>query len=364
MALRIRGRDGFYHAYYRREISVGKGVIRRVMTTVNLGTADLATAKVLEAELMARAKAARLHQRFLARLAREDADAGRASAEDVPQYVTEHRRRRLPMARALETAAKYRPVSSTAAKLFRAFAKAVNVRYMDEVTPEIAFAYLEGKASGKTYNNTRSALNAVFTRTLMESGMGASPFALIPSRLNASRHQRPFTEDEFRLIYRSAPEPWRTASLIAWFTGLREKDVFTLEWGQVHGDVIRLTPAKTRRFGRGVEIPVHPQLAAALAELPRNGARVLGAWPYRPGSGGFYTSFTALLKSLGIEGGPGFVVNFNSLRDSFVTRCDEAGIPRHAIRGMVGHMHDEQTDLYSHDLATARQVQMLPRVEL
>jgi len=364
MALRIRGRDGFYHAYYRRVVSVGKGVLRRVMTTVNLGTADLATARVMEAELLARAKAARLHQRFLARLAREDADAGRAPAEEVPKYVTEHRRRRLPMDKALETAAKYRPVSATAAKLFRAFAKAVKVRYMDEVTPEMAFSYLEGKASGKTYNNTRSALNAVFTRTLMESGIGASPFGLIPTRVNASRHQRPFTEEEFRRIYRAAPEPWRTACLIAWFTGLREKDVFTLEWGQIEGDVIRLTPAKTRRFGRGVEIPVHPQLAAALAEVPRCGPRVLGAWPYRPGSGGFQTSFTALLKSLGIEGGEGFVVNFNSLRDSFVTRCDEAGIPRHATRGMVGHVRDEQTDLYSHDLATARRVQCLPFIDL
>jgi integrase len=268
------------------------------------------------------------------------------------------------MDKALETAAKYRPVSATAAKIFRAFAKAVKVRFMDEVTPEMAFSYLDGKDNGKTFNNSKCALNAIFARTLMDSGLAASPFALIPNRVGSARHQRPFTEDEFRRIYRAAPEPWRTASLIAWFTGLREKDVFCLEWSMIEGDVIRLVPAKTRRFGRGVEIPMHPQLVDALAVLPRKGPRVLGAWPYSPGSGTFATRFSAILKDLGIGCGDGEVLNFNSFRDSFVTRCDEAGIPRHAVRGLVGHVSDAQTDLYSHDLATARRVQRLPRVDL
>ena len=78
----------------------------------------------------------------------------------------------------------------------------------------------------------------------------------------------------------------------------------------------------------------------------------------------FRRTFGALLRRLKIEDTADGFVAFNSLRDSFVTRCDAAGIPRHAVRGLVGHVSDDQTDLYSHDLTTARLVQQLPAVNL
>lgn len=43
---------------------------------------------------------------------------------------------------------------------------------------------------------------------------------------------------------------------------------------------------------------------------------------------------------------------------------DAAGIPRHAVRGVVGHVSDDTTDLYSHDLQTARLIQHLPPAKL
>ena len=194
--------------------------------------------------------------------------------------------------------------------------------------------------------------------------MAESPFARIPNRSLSSKHQRPFTEAEFIRIYHAAQEPWKTAVLIAWFTGLRQKDVFLLRWDQIEGDVLTTLPAKTARFGRAVQIPIHPQLSEALQKLPRCGARVLGAWGYDPDAASFKRAFGDLLRSLGIRDNIHGKVVFNSLRDSFITRCDEAGIPRHAIRGIVGHTEDNMTDLYSHDLTSARQVQLLPRVKL
>lgn len=101
---------------------------------------------------------------------------------------------------------------------------------MDEVSGELAFAYLSERSpdpsQSKTFNNNKSALNTIFKLTMMDSGISESPFAKIPNRVLNSQHQRPFTEEEFVRIYQAAPEPWRTASLIVWFTGLREKDVF------------------------------------------------------------------------------------------------------------------------------------------
>jgi integrase len=195
----------------------------------------------------------------------------------------------------------------------------------------------------------------------MESGVDRNPVDAIPTRRSESDHQRPLSQDEFLRLYAAAPEPWRTAVLIAWHTGLRQKDVATLRWPEIRDGAILHTPGKTARFGRAVEIPVHPQLAAALAALPRDNDFVLGHWwPYGAIPDHDRRRFAALLAACNITSNAAGIVNFNSLRDSFVSRLDAAGIPRHAIRGMVGHVSDDTTDLYSHDLTTARRILDLP----
>ncbi|MCQ2378026.1 MAG: tyrosine-type recombinase/integrase [Victivallaceae bacterium] len=338
-------------------------------TTVNLYTTDLVEARALEADLMKKNRDVRNHQRAVARLTKMEIAAGLRPIEDLPAPITRnHRQRRLAMKDALTAAGKYRTLGDTTIKRWRAFTKDVKYKYLDEITPEIAFEYLSGKcpatSSGKNFNNIKCSLNSVFKLTLLDAGLSESPFAKIPNREVHAKHQRPFTEAEFVKIYELAPEPWKTAALISYFTGLREKDVFLLRWDQIDGDVLTTTPQKTARFGRAVQVPLHPQLVEALKTLPRAGERVLGAWPYSPRSSYWQLKFSKVLEKAGIKDTEAGVAVFNSLRNSFITRCDAAGIPRHAVRGIVGHVKDEQTDLYSHDLTTARLVQKLPRVKL
>lgn len=365
MALRRLGKNNFYHAYFRSLVAQPDGSLRKIQRLVNLYTDDLVTAQALEAELMIKNRIARRKQRLEAHFLKLEIEAGRRPASDLPVIQPARRRRkRLKIADALDAAAKYRPVGETAAKCWRAFVRDIGCTYMDEVTAEAAFDYLNRKYKGKTYNNVKSALNAIFRVTLLDADLHESPFARVPRQTFVPDHQRPFTEQEFVRIYQAAEEPWKSAVLIAWFTGLRQKDVFTLKWRQIDGDIITTIPAKTARFGRAVQIPIHPQLAEAFKKLPRVGDRVLGAWPYRPATKKFKGYFPGLLKQLGIQDNERGIVNFNCCRDSFVTRCDAAGIPRHAVRGLVGHVSDEQTDLYSHDLASARLIQQLARVQL
>ncbi len=70
MALRKRGKSGFWHAYFRTVVARPDGTLKYATTTVNLGTSDLSAARAMEAELMAKNRAARLHQRACAHLAR------------------------------------------------------------------------------------------------------------------------------------------------------------------------------------------------------------------------------------------------------------------------------------------------------
>ena len=371
MALRKRGKQGFWHAYFRTVTARKDGQLQYKLTTVNLGTTDLLQARAMEQELMAKNRKARLHQRFLAtmtalELAAESETPGAVPATPAP--LREHRRKRLKLADWRQAAEKYKAVSKDQAKIFDRFVRSCGVTYADQVTPELAFSYLNGRygapEKGKSFNNNRFALNAVFKVLLLEAGIPESPFAKIPVRQHQAEHQRPFSEEEFKRIHAAAPEPWKTACLIAWFTGMREESVFNLKWANIEGDIITVKPGKTARYGRAVEIPMHPQMAEAIAKLPRTSEYVLGLPPEKRNCGSFHHAFGKILDSLGIVDDVRGIVNFNCFRDSFITRCDRARIPRHATRGVVGKISDETTDLYSHDLETARLIQELPRVEL
>jgi len=349
MAIRKRGR--FYHAYFiqweRNGVELKKRQVERC-----LYTEDAVVARTLERRMMSEAKAAS-----------DEAKCG-AKIEAILTGTTVQNvkpRRRLKISQAINRASQYAEVGATALRHWRRFEREIGVEYLDEVTPENALSYLEHiGGGGKTFNNIRSSLNGVFKLLLIDAGLSESPFERIHTRKVSSVNQRPFSSEEYRKILEVAEQPWNFAVQIAWFTGLREKDVFSLKWSEIDGDLIRRLPAKTARFRREVLIPIHPKLAAVLQNIPRKGERVLGNWKYNPQYIGFRRAFSDILKRAGIQSDEHGKVCFNSIRNSFITRCDAAGIPRHAIRGVVGHVSDQMTDLYSHDTTTARLIQNLP----
>ena len=368
MALRIRGKKGYYSAYFRTVKARPDGSLKYATVTVCLGTADLVTARAMEAELMAKNKAARLHQRAQAHLAQLDIAAGLRPPEEAPVITKDRRRKRLKLADGIATAEKYREVSADGKKIWNRFVRNVGCNYFDEVTPEVALAYLQkfygAPDKGKSFNNNKSALSGVFKFCMVDAGVSANPFLVIPIRRFTSEHQRPFTLEEFQRIHAAAVEPWKTACLIAWHTGMRQETVFNLEWSKLDGDVITANPGKTARFGREVQVPLHPQVMQRLSELPRIDNKIFGCFKFSRKSSGFKLYFGNLLDSLGITSTSAGIVNFNCFRDSFITRCDENNVPRHATRGVVGQVTDDVTDLYSHDLATARRIQQFPWVSL
>ena len=351
MALRKRGK-GFYHAYFVRWERSGTS-LRKRQVEVCLYTHDRDVARKLENDLMQKSRTASLEARAGAKI------ETLLNGTDVQRVMKA--KRRLKVSDALERASRYAAVGESAQKVWRRFVRESGFTYMDEITPEDALAYLEKRYSGeKVYNNARCALNGIFKLLLVDAGLAESPFDRIHARRVHSACQRPFTREEYERIRAAAPSPWKEAVQIAWHTGMREKDVFTLRWSEITGDRIQKTPAKTARFKRAVVIFIHPHLQAVLDGLPREGERVLGAWPYKPNDARFRSVFGQILKQAGISTDETGIVNFNSFRNSFISRCDAAGIPRHAVRGTVGHVSDEITDLYSHDETSARLIQTLP----
>lgn len=250
------------------------------------------------------------------------------------------------------------------------------IRYADQVTPKVALDYLEhnyGGKSGKTYNNNKTALHTIFRLCLVEAGLSESPFAPIANRrVTDVEHHRPLTEDEFIRAFKAAAEPWKTAMLISWHTAMRQETCFRLAWEHIDPNdtppSITIVPGKTARFGRAVYIPIHPQLWDHLCQLPRpedDKTPILSQWQrYARYKGGRGNYFAELLADLGIADTADGKASFHSLRASFITRCDEAGINRIATKGIAGQTADSITDLYSHDKETAKQILNLPPLRL
>lgn len=284
--------------------------------------------------------------------------------------------KRLKLADMVAVARQYRNIHPRYEREFARFVEKMKpLRYADQITPEIALKYLEDNFSGgngKGYNNTKSTLNTIFRCCAVQAGIERSPFASIINKLVRDvEHHRPITQEEFVAAFAAAEEPWKTASLISWHTALRRETCFRLSWKDIDQKdrSITIVPGKTARFGRAVYIPIHPELWDWLCSLPRpaqDDKPILSQFPKRNkwSKTENCTYYVGLLRSLGIRDTAEGKASFHSLRASFITRCDEAGITRRATKGVVGQIDDRITDLYSHDRETAKQILRLPAADV
>jgi integrase len=67
----------------------------------------------------------------------------------------------------------------------------------------------------------------------------------------------------------------RLATHLLYFTGLRIGDACRLRWTDIRGGIIHITPEKTRRFKKNLEIYVHTELQAELDRTPKSGFTIL-----------------------------------------------------------------------------------------
>jgi integrase len=281
--------------------------------------------------------------------------------------------KRLKLADMVKVARKNRDIDGSADKAMERFIAGTGKRYADEITPEIALKYLDknyGDKKAKTYNNIKCQLNTIFRLCRVPGNLDQNPFEHIAQRLlRDTTHYRALTQEEFVKIFKAAAEPWKSACLISWHTALRAETCFRLAWEHINIEdrSITIMPGKTARFGRAVYIPIHPELWSWLCALPRpksDKTPILSQWGkyiHFPGHKN-QTYIAGLYEELGIDDTNEGKATFHSIRASFITRCDEAGIIRRATRGIVGHVNDNMTDLYSHDKETAKKILDLPAI--
>ena len=230
------------------------------------------------------------------------------------------------------------------------------------------------KLANKTYNEKINSIRRIFEAFKEEAGIINNPFRNknIPRKPNGTISRKEFTVEEVERILSSFDnlnmpnkEELRVLFYLGVYTGMRLKDCSLLRWESVNleTDVITIIPAKTRRFGTVVHIPLllklKEQLLTALQwetdgyVLPNIAKR------YNHSSQNVAYDATKIISDNGFnrkiskDSGenerrrsvPEY--GFHSFRYTFITICAENDISLAVVQSIVGHINPKQTLHYT-----------------
>ena len=237
---------------------------------------------------------------------------------------------------------------------------------INDISRDIAAKYLKTvqEKSSVTFNNEKNSLSSIWQVLAVEANIKENIWRLFKGAENDSTRYRDFTTDEIKLIIAKASGFWRIAVAVAFYTGLRFKDVVHLRKSQIQGGYISLTPAKTKRRGKDVQIFIHPDLVKILdawisqGDLENDYVFPDAVAQYKKHS--FQSEFGKILDKCDIKADSRGGVGFHSLRHSFVTINEEIGTDRKVISGIVGHGSPLQTAHYSHDKKSSIAIGKMP----
>lgn len=207
----------------------------------------------------------------------------------------------------------------------------------------------EGKAP-KTVKDAIGHLSAFFGWLERRGEVEANPFYRVSgsvreSTRGAAPKRRPWTNEELGTILNLVPveDPLWSMVAIAAYSGMRREEVARLRVEDVTEHSWSIREGKTQAAVRTV--PIHPALrplAKSLAASSDDGYLIPGLL-----SGGTDDKrghlvgkrFTQLRKTAGITDR---AVNFHTLRNTFLQRCEEGEIPLATAKLLAGH---QRTDL-------------------
>lgn len=146
---------------------------------------------------------------------------------------------------------------------------------------------------------------------------------------------RPWTQEERRVVLTEAPVQLRVPVALAMFTGLRKSDVLALTKTAIRNGRIGRRTGKT---GQEVSIPIHPDLTKLLAEAPLQDAVTIAAttngtpWSVSGFNSTFIKAIAKLEKAGRVEPG----LTFHGLRHTCGTLLVEAGFDIDSVRRWLG----------------------------
>lgn len=279
----------------------------------------------------------------------------------------------LPLASTWETyvGSKRRPNSGPATlkayrfqwQAFHAWAPQM-VKTLPDLSPRLCeeyIAHLEKQGlTAATVNKHIGLLRLVF-RVLFPGC--ANPWAgLHSTAVSTPECHRRLSAKETRALIHCATGEWRRLLQIGYYTGLRLVDASLLDWSEIDlpGRTISLLPRKTaRRRKVPVRIPIVTALAGILQETPTS-QRIGPVLPatarrYRTDPSHGPKVLRGIFAIAGVKDTKEGKASFHSLRVTWQSMADDAGVSRVIARSVLGHSGAAMSDTYSRlDLDRAR----------
>lgn len=240
---------------------------------------------------------------------------------------------------------------------------------LNDITPRDIQKFVDlevGTGKGATsIRMVAKVLNIPFNLAMRQGLVLQNPVPGIEIPEAAHESRAPFTWAQLQDLVKSAKGEWRTAILLAAYTGARLGDVVSMRWQNLDlgKKVLKFRPSKTARSKRDLEIPLHPTLADHLLSLPSSDKPTAFVLPGLaaqkiPGRSGLSRQFMEILDEAGIEqesvkaeGAAARTFNkfsFHSLRHTYVSLLANAGIAPDVRQLLSGHADDRSHAVYTH----------------
>lgn len=184
-----------------------------------------------------------------------------------------------------------------------------------------------------------NVLRAVFKRAYQFDLIEENPAEKLDFVYHKRKKGRALThEEQSAFIQAIENEPTRPLWLFYLLSGVRCQEALTLLWEDIDYDHARIFIRGTKTETSERYIPLFPQIADILKEIPRTCGNVF-PYTYRAVQWAFYR----IRKQSGLQ------FRIHDLRHTFATRCLESGIATKTVSKWLGHKHTATTDeIYSH----------------
>ena len=198
------------------------------------------------------------------------------------------------------------------------------------------------------------------------AGITPNPFDGVRKLAHRPSRRRELTEDELTRICRAAHGEMKPLLAIGLYVGgMRLGDACQLSWDEIDRSFTRIIRINSKT-GKEVAVPIRPELAMILQELPRSpGKHVMPEFAkmYKLERSRVSKRVQEHFRLCGIEthrAGTGYrspkdkkvravvEVGYHSLRHSFITICARAGVPLHVIQSLAGHSSPAMQSIYLH----------------
>lgn len=230
------------------------------------------------------------------------------------------------------------------------------VETIAQVTPDLCERYI-GHLEGLKMNPQTISKHVVVLRrvhAILCPGMANPWEGLHSTGEHVATHYRRLSPNEIAALFKAATGEYRMLLQIGYFTGLRRADACLLDWSEIDlaKGIITLVPRKTARRRRvPVVIPIVPGLRSvfeAVHKKRRTGHALPAiASKYRRDMSDVADDLAAIFEAAGVKDTKEGNASFHSLRVTWQSMADDAGVSRVVSRSVLGHASASMSDTYS-----------------